>query len=109
MQKIQVTLDVSKLKNQSIERTYKNRDGETVTVKELKFELVPVKEPKVIYDGEKHQMVKTHFAALVQTKEQRAAKEPSVFIGDGFTTVWKNEQPVIQDAEIVQDDNEELF
>ena len=90
MSKVTITLDVNKLKGLTTERTFNTREGEPVTVKELKFELVEVKEPKVIFSADKYDLVKTHFAAALQTKEQRDAKEPSLFIGEGITTVWKN-------------------
>lgn len=88
--KIQVTLDTAKLKGLATERTYKNREGEEITIKELKFELVEVKEPKVTYSTDKYDLVKTHFAAAVQTKEEREAKAPAVYVGEGIVTVWKN-------------------
>lgn len=104
--KIQVTLDTAKLKGLATERTYKNREGEEITIKELKFELVEVKEPKVTYSTDKYDLVKTHFAAAVQTKEEREAKAPSNFIGDGFTVQWKNEAPAtVTEAKVVDDDD----
>ena len=102
-QKINVTLDVLKLKGLTTERTYKNRDGEDISIKELKFELVEVKEPKVIFSADKYDLVKTHFAAALQTKEQRDAKEPSLFIGEGITTVWKNS--TAKPVEVSNDDD----
>lgn len=104
--KITITLDASKLKGLAKDRTYNNKNGESVTVKELKFELVEVKEPKVTYSTDKYELVKTHFAALLQTKEERDTKAETVFIGEGITTVWKNETPVVQEATIVEDDDD---
>lgn len=104
--KIMITLDASKLKGLAKDRTYNNRSGEPVTVKELKFELVEVKEPKVTYSTDKYDLVKTHFAAIPQTKEERDAKADTVFIGEGTTTVWKNDTPVVQEAKVVEDDDE---
>ena len=100
MSKINVTLDASKLRNLVSKRTYKNKDGQDVEIQEVKFELVPVKEPKTIHTTEKYRIDKTHFASVIQTKEEREAKAPTVFIGDGFTTVWLNDVQVHQ-AEIV--------
>ena len=103
MNKLQVTLDASKLRNLISKRTYKNKDGQSVEVQEVKFELVPVKEPKTIHTDPngKYKIDKTHFASVIQTKEQRDAKEPTIFIGDGFTTIWTNEIPVHK-AEIIE-------
>ena len=90
MSKIQVTLDATKLRNLVSKRTYKNKENVDVQVQEVKFELVPVKEPKTIYTAEKYRIDKTHFASAIQTKEEREAKADTIFIGDGFTTIWNN-------------------
>ena len=100
MSKINVTLDASKLRNLVSKRTYKNKDGQDVEIQEVKFELVPVKEAKTIHTTDKYRIDKTHFASVIQTKEEREAKSPTVFIGDGFTTVWLNDVQVHQ-AEVV--------
>jgi hypothetical protein len=94
MSKIQVTLDATKLRNLVSQRAYQNKQGETVQLQEVKFELVPVKEPKTIYTADKYRIDKTHFASVIQTKEQRDAKAETVYIGEGFTTIWINEIPV---------------
>lgn len=106
MSKIIVTLDTSKLKGLAKDRTFNTRDGQSVTVKELKFELVEVKEPKVTYSADKYDLVKTHFAAATQTKEQRDAKEPTVYIGEGITTVWKNDTPAVTEAKVIEEEDE---
>lgn len=106
MSKIIVTLDVNKLKGLAKDRTFNTRDGQPVTVKELKFELVEVKEPKITYSADKYDLVKTHFAAVPQTKEQRAANEPTVYIGEGITTVWKNDTPAVTEAKVIEEEDE---
>jgi hypothetical protein len=90
MSKIQVTLDATKLRDLVKKREYENKNGEKMQVKEIKFELVPVKEPKTIYNGNGYKIDKTHFASVIQTKEEREAKVDTVYIGEGFTTVWEN-------------------
>lgn len=93
--KIQVTLDASKLRNLVKSREYTNKSGEVVKVQEVKFELIPVKDEnqKVVFETEKYRLVKTHFAVPVQTREEREAKADTVFIGDGFVTVWIDDKP----------------
>lgn len=94
MSKISVTLDASKLRKLVSKRTYQNKQGESVEVQEVKFELVPVKEPKTIFTTEKYRIDKTHFASVIQTKEERENKAETIYIGEGFTTIWNNaEQP----------------
>jgi hypothetical protein len=94
MSKIQITLDATKLRGLVANRSYQNKNGETVTVQEVKFELVPVKESKTIFTADKYRIDKTHFASVIQTKEERDAKAPTVYIGEGFTTVWNNAEPI---------------
>jgi len=94
MTKITVTLDATKLRNLVSKRTYQNKQGEQVELQEVKFELVPVKETKTIYIKDNMRIDKTHFACVIQTKEERDAKAPTIFIGDGFTTIWNNSESV---------------
>lgn len=114
MSKIQVTLDASKLRNLVSKREYQNKQGETVQVQEVKFELVPVKEPKTIYTAEKYRIDKTHFASVIQTKEEREAKADTIYIGEGFTTIWNNaEQPAqvfnaVPVSEVKDDEHDDL-
>ena len=90
MAKIQVTLDATKLRNLVSKREYQNKQGETVQLQEVKFELVEVKEPKEIFKKDNMRIMKTHFASVIQTKEEREAKADTIYIGEGFTTFWEN-------------------
>jgi len=92
MSKIQVTLDAAKLRNLVSKRQFTNKAGEVVDLQEVKFELVEVKEPKQIYEKDNMKIMKTHFACVIQTKEQREAKAETIYIGEGFTTVWKKDE-----------------
>ena len=94
MGKVQVTLDASKLRNLISKRSYKNKDGQEIELQEVKFELIEVKEPKQIYEKDNMKVMKTHFASVIQTKEEREAKSDTVYIGEGFTTVWSNAETV---------------
>jgi len=112
MSKIQVTLDATKLRPLVSQREFQNKAGETVQVQEIKFELIPVKEPKTIYTGKGMRIDKTHFACVVQTKEEREANTPTVYIGEGFSTIWDNAQPVFNAVPISESQEpkeEELF
>jgi len=102
MAKIQVTLDASKLRNLISTRSYESKDGTNVNVQEVKFELVEVKEPKQIFAKDTMRIVKTHFACVIQTKEEREVKADTVYIGEGFTSYWddaKKLAPVQQPQE----------
>jgi hypothetical protein len=101
MSKIQVTLDATKLRNLVTNRSYTNRDGQQVDLQEVKFELIAVKEPKTIHTTDKYRIDKTHFASVIQSKDEREAKAPTIYIGEGFTTIWSAEDVVVHQAEIV--------
>lgn len=90
--KITVKIDADKARSLITDRKYTKKDGVEVTVKEIGFELVEMKpeSQKVVYDHDKYQLKKTHFAVAIQSKEQREAKAESVFVGDGITQVWKS-------------------
>ena len=90
MSKITITLDATKLRNLVSKRQFKNKDGVDMEVQEVKFELVPVKEPKIIYEGTGYKLQKSHFASVIQTKEEREAQAETIFIGEGITTLWDN-------------------
>ncbi len=92
MSKIQITLDATKLRNLVSKREYKNKNGETVQLQEVKFELVEVKEKKEIYKKDNMRILKTHFASVIQTKEEREAKADTIYIGEGYTTVWGSDK-----------------
>lgn len=85
MSKLNITLDVTKFnKAKIVDRVYTTRGGEKVTKKEYKVEVVPLKEPKFVTEGATFKLIKTHFVVEAQTKEERAAKAPSVYVGEGF-------------------------
>ena len=91
MEKISIKIDVSKIdKSRITKRTYQNKSGETVTVNEIALDIVPLKETKLLKDGDTYQLWKTHFVAIPQTKEEREQKVKSRIIGDG--TIFKNKE-----------------
>lgn len=104
---MKIKIDVTKIpKEMIVERRYTNSQGHEVVVKELSLEVVELRQPKVVKDGDTWTLMKTHFVSLEQTKEQRANKEKSVIIGDGLQFVDKeqsNDKPednVTSDGEI---------
>lgn len=93
MAKITVTLDAAKLRGLLFTETYTDKSGKEVSVQKVRFELVELKEPKTVYSGKKHRLDKTHFASVIQTKEQREAMTETVYIGEGVTTIWIDDEP----------------
>jgi hypothetical protein len=84
--KIKLTLDVTKIeKDKILSRTYINKGGVEVTVKDLNLEVVPLKEKKFIKDTEKGTLYKTHFVAHASTKNDDGTWDNGSIIGDGIT------------------------
>ena len=102
MAKLQITLDATKLRSLVTKRQYDNKAGEKVEVQEVKFELIEVKEPKLIFEKENMKIHKTHFACAIQTKEEREAKADTIYIGEGFTTSWENKEQVYNAVPVTQ-------
>lgn len=85
MEKISVTLDLSKIdKLKIVDRKYTDKAGVEHTAKEYKIDVVPLKAEKFVTEGSWGKMFKTHFVAQAQTKEERQNNAASVFVGDGF-------------------------
>ena len=101
MAKIEIVLDASKLRSLITNREYK-KNGETVKVQEIKFELVEIKEPKTVVSGNWGEKKKTHFCAAIQTKEQKAAKEPTNYIGEGFITYFADKTQQSEPIAVVE-------
>lgn len=86
MNKVSITIDLGKLDKSRINtRTYTNKEGEEVTVKEYRLDVVPLKEKKTLKEGDGWKMVKTHFVADSPTKEERQNKTKTNFIGEGIS------------------------
>lgn len=110
MSKITITLDATKLRNLVTKREFDAKDGTRTQVQEVKFELVPVKDPKIIYEGTGYKLQKTHFASVIQTKEEREAQAETIFIGEGITTIWEQKEQVfnampVQEGQIAESDD----
>ena len=85
MQKILVTIDVSKIdKNKLIDRTFTNSEGKEVKTKEYQMEVIELKTPQFVKDGDSWIMMKTHFVAEGQSKQERADKAATKFLGKGI-------------------------
>lgn len=109
MSSISIALDVTKFnKARIVDKSYSNREGQPVSKKEYRVSLVELKEPKLIKDGGNWLLKKTHFVCEEQTKEERASKTPSVYVGEGFQFFDKvgesENQDVGVDADLPTDD-----
>ena len=100
MEKISITLDVSKIdKSKITERRYHDKNNKEVIVREIKLDIVPVREAKMIKDGGNWEMWKMYFVAIPQTTEERANKVKSVILGDGIVFKTKKVEEQSQDIE----------
>ncbi len=91
MQKINITLNLSKInKDKIVDRTYKDEQGNDVTEKTYKIEVIPLKAPKFITQGDTWIMNKTHFVVEAQTKEERNSNGATNYVGEGFEFTTKN-------------------
>jgi hypothetical protein len=102
-ERIKISIDVTKVpKDKIVERRFTNSQGHEVVARELKMEVVALKpeSQKVIKSGDTWELVKTHFVALEQTKEEKEAKKNSAIVGAGV--MFRNKAVVD-----TQTDNEE--
>lgn len=99
-ERINIAIDVSKVnKNKFVERRYFDKENREITVRELKLEIVPLKERKLLSSGDTWELYKTHFVAYPQTKEEKDKKQKSTIIGDGTQFVPKVEKSTLTDQE----------
>jgi len=73
--KITITIDLTKIdKNRIVNRTYQNKEGQTVTVKEYSMDCVELITPKLIKEADTWMLKETHFVTDAPTKEERQTK-----------------------------------
>ena len=97
---MKLKLDLTKIdKSKIIERSYTNREGKNVVVKELSLETIALKVPQPILNKEKQpvegatwKLMKTHFVCHEQTKEEKEQRVESKIVGEGVSFVDKPQQ-----------------
>jgi hypothetical protein len=108
MSKITITLDATKLRNLVTKREFDSKEGIKMKVQEVRFELVEVKEPKIIHEGSGYKLQKSHFASVIQTKEEREAKAETIFIGEGVTTIWDQKETVFNATPVSEEEESDI-
>lgn len=106
MEKLSITVDVTKVnKDKIVERRFFTKDNKEVVAKDLKLDVVPLREPKLIKEGDTWAMWKTHFVAIPQTTEEREQKVKSLIVGDGimFKTKQTPKQADVEDVVDTED------
>jgi len=92
--KISVTVDVKKIDKTKLKANkYTDKNGVEHDELNFTFDLVELNDQKTLKVGDTWIMRKTHFAAIPQTKEERDAKTPSVFLGGGVQFADKDGVP----------------
>ena len=107
MQKVSITVDLNKIdKSRIVERKFTTKDGQEVTAKEYKMDVVPMKPEnhKTVASGDGWAMVKKFFVADSATKEERAAQTKTQFLGEGivFEDMTNQPTPVVTPTEDVE-------
>ena len=108
MSNITITLDATKLRSLVTKREFDAKNGTKMQVQEVRFELVEVKEPKIIFEGSGYKLQKTHFASVIQTKEERESKAETIFIGEGVTTIWEQKEQVFSSTTVTEEQSDDL-
>ena len=93
-ERIQITIDVSKIDKSRITEKRYMKDGKEVVEKLLKLEVIPLKNERFVTEGDTWKLIKTHFVATAQTKEERANKVRGTILGDGIVLRNKVDQGV---------------
>ena len=94
MNKITITVNTHLIdKKKLIERDYTNKEGKEVLVKELKLDIIPLKEKKIIKMGDTWEMWKVGFVKQSSTKEEKENKTELPIIGDAIRFENKVSQP----------------
>lgn len=101
MNKISITIDVSQVtKEKIIPRAFQNNQGHEVIAKDYKLDIIPLKEEKIIKEGDTWQMIKVGFVAESPTKEEKEAKTKTKIIGSAIEFRTKEARSTITPADI---------
>ena len=90
MRKYTTKLDVTKInKDKIVSRTFTNKQGQEITVKEIELEIVPIKETKEIFnkcDGRR--LMKVGFISEKSIKNEDGTYTNGTILGD--VTEWQD-------------------
>ncbi len=101
MQKIMVTIDLTKIDKSRIENyEYTDKEGNKHTQKRYKMEVIETSNTKTLKETPDWVLRKTHMVVEGQTKEERAEKKETVFLGDGLQFAKPQAQGMPTDEEL---------
>jgi len=111
MKKLTLRLDLTKIdKSKIVERSFAKQDGTTVTEKNYNFELVPLKEEKVVKTTDSYVLVKVAFLADKSVKGADGKYVNGAVLGDALEfrnleEVKPNVVPSGYNGEVAQDED----
>lgn len=83
MNKITIKLNIDKIDRSKIKsRSYKNKSGIDVTVREYEVEIIPIREEKVVHSTDKYDFVKIGFASDRSVKRPDGKWDDGTILGD---------------------------
>lgn len=95
MKKLSLRIDLTKIdKTKIVDRTYDKQDGTSVTEKNYKFELIPLKEEKIVKSADTYTLVKVAFLSEPSVKNPDGTKTNGTIIGDALEFRNIEEQPI---------------
>lgn len=85
MKKLTLRIDLTKIdKTKIVDRIYNKQDGTSVIEKNYKFELVPLKEEKIVKSTDSYVLMKVAFLADPSVKNADGTKTNGNIIGDAL-------------------------
>lgn len=85
MNKISIKLNIDKINKSKIKtRSYTNKSGANITVREYEVEVVPIREEKVVHSTDKFDFVKIGFVSDRSVKRPDGSWEDGTILGDAI-------------------------
>lgn len=93
MNKITIKINIDRIDKSKIKsRSYKNKSGVDVTVREYEVEVIPIREEKVVHSTDKYDFVKVGFASDRSVKRPDGKWEDGTILGDAIEIRSKSGQ-----------------
>jgi hypothetical protein len=100
MNKISITIDVSQVtKEKIIPRAFTNKEGHEVVAKDYKLDIIPLREEKVLWEGEDTIMVKCGFVAEAPNEEEKRAQTKTKIIGSAIEFRKKSQESTLTEED----------
>lgn len=105
--KTQIELDADLLTEDNIiTKTYKNRQGETITKRFYRIESIEQDNEKMLYENETSKLMQIGFCTFPVSKEERLAGKESPILGN--QTYWKNKESTYKQSKPAPFEQQEI-